>query len=228
MHDAIRARLSYANITATIALFMALGGVSYAALKLPAGSVDTRQLHNGAVTKPKLAAGVLASLAGADGEPGSDGAPGQDGAAGPRGERGEPGPAGPIGPTGPAGPTEGASTDPLPGTEHIDMTLDATAFTTTRAGRLWVSKPISQLVISCSSGGFWDAFLVVDGVRVPGEIVRFGHNGDTYPQITVSGVTGGLAAGEHTAGVGVDCPIGDGAHPNTYTAGNGVSAIVLG
>jgi hypothetical protein len=36
-------------------LFIALGGSSYAALAIPAGSVGTRQLRNGAVTSSKLA-----------------------------------------------------------------------------------------------------------------------------------------------------------------------------
>lgn len=40
---------------AYLALFVALGGTSYAALSLPANSVGTRQLRNGAVTGRKLA-----------------------------------------------------------------------------------------------------------------------------------------------------------------------------
>ena len=43
------------NAIALLALFVALGGTSYAALSLPAGSVGTRELHNGAVTNKKLA-----------------------------------------------------------------------------------------------------------------------------------------------------------------------------
>lgn len=45
----IAARLSYANVTATIALFVSLGGASYAAIVLPANSVGPRQLQTGAV-----------------------------------------------------------------------------------------------------------------------------------------------------------------------------------
>lgn len=43
------------NAIALVALFVALGGTSYAALSLPAGSVGTNQLRNGAVTGRKLA-----------------------------------------------------------------------------------------------------------------------------------------------------------------------------
>ena len=43
------------NIVGYVALFVALGGTSYAAVSLPAGSVGTPQLRNGAVTGRKLA-----------------------------------------------------------------------------------------------------------------------------------------------------------------------------
>jgi hypothetical protein len=43
------------NAIALLALFVALGGTSYAALSLPAGSVGTKQLRNGAVTSRKIA-----------------------------------------------------------------------------------------------------------------------------------------------------------------------------
>ena len=42
-----------------LALFIALGGTSYATLSLPAGSVGTRQLRNGSVTAKKLANGSI-------------------------------------------------------------------------------------------------------------------------------------------------------------------------
>jgi hypothetical protein len=42
-------RLTYANVVATVALFIALGGVSYAAVALPANSVGSTQLQTGAV-----------------------------------------------------------------------------------------------------------------------------------------------------------------------------------
>jgi hypothetical protein len=47
------------NLVAYLALFVALGGTSYAAVNLPAGSVGTRELRNGAVTNQKLAKGSV-------------------------------------------------------------------------------------------------------------------------------------------------------------------------
>jgi hypothetical protein len=41
----IRARLSYSNVVATLALVLALGGVSYAAMKLPKNSVGGKQIR---------------------------------------------------------------------------------------------------------------------------------------------------------------------------------------
>jgi hypothetical protein len=46
--------LTYANVAATIALFVSLGGVSYAAVAIPAHSVGARQLRPGAVTTAAL------------------------------------------------------------------------------------------------------------------------------------------------------------------------------
>ena len=47
-------RLSYANVIATLALFLALGGVGIAATKLPKNSVGTKQLKKNSVTGAKV------------------------------------------------------------------------------------------------------------------------------------------------------------------------------
>jgi hypothetical protein len=48
-----------ANVIAYLALFVALGGTSYAAFSLPAGSVGTSQLRNGSITPIKFNAGKV-------------------------------------------------------------------------------------------------------------------------------------------------------------------------
>jgi hypothetical protein len=65
-----RRKLTYANVVATLALFVALGGASYAAFKLPKNSVGTKQLKNGAVTQPKISAAARSALKGREGPAG--------------------------------------------------------------------------------------------------------------------------------------------------------------
>jgi hypothetical protein len=108
----VRRRLTYANVMATVAVFLALGGGAYAATQLPDRSVGTRQLRRDAVTRSRLAddsvgttqlvhdgvtlnrlsAGVRSLLrrekagsTGPAGAPGTAGAPGAMGAPGARG-----------------------------------------------------------------------------------------------------------------------------------------------
>jgi hypothetical protein len=56
-------RLTYANVMATIALFVALGGASYAATQLPKNSVGTKQLKKEAVTGAKVKPGSIPATA---------------------------------------------------------------------------------------------------------------------------------------------------------------------
>ena len=51
----------YANVTATLALIVALGGTSYAAISLPANSVGSKQLKKRAVTNSKLRPNAVTS-----------------------------------------------------------------------------------------------------------------------------------------------------------------------
>ncbi len=50
----LRARLNYANVTASLALFIALGGTSYAATRLPRDSVASPQLVNRSILSADL------------------------------------------------------------------------------------------------------------------------------------------------------------------------------
>jgi hypothetical protein len=82
--------LSYANVVATLALFVALGGGAYAAVNLPAHSVGARQIKSSAVRSADVR---NASLLAEDFKAGQL----------PTGPRGTQGPAGARGPAGPQG-----------------------------------------------------------------------------------------------------------------------------
>ena len=53
---------SPALVVAVVALFVALGGTTYAATSLPKNSVGTKQLKSGAVTEQKISKATVAAL----------------------------------------------------------------------------------------------------------------------------------------------------------------------
>lgn len=55
----IRRHLTYANLIATIAAFIALGGASYAATQLPRNSVGAKQIKRNAITTAKIKNGAV-------------------------------------------------------------------------------------------------------------------------------------------------------------------------
>jgi hypothetical protein len=62
--EKLRQHLTYANVTATLALFIALGGSSYAALRVSSreiadNSIRSRDVHNHALTRHDLARNTL-------------------------------------------------------------------------------------------------------------------------------------------------------------------------
>jgi hypothetical protein len=89
----MRRHLTFANVMASIAVFVAVGGTSYAAITLPRNSVGERQIKPGAVGATELRTGAVGSraLKNASIRP-------RDLAAATRDALGKPGPAGPAGP----------------------------------------------------------------------------------------------------------------------------------
>jgi hypothetical protein len=81
----ILGKLTYANVMATVAVFIALGGASYAAIKPPKNSVGAKQLKRGAVTPAKLSPASKKALTGPGGPSGATGPQG------PKGDQGGPG-----------------------------------------------------------------------------------------------------------------------------------------
>ncbi|HEY5333843.1 MAG TPA: hypothetical protein VIJ21_09875 [Solirubrobacterales bacterium] len=122
----ITRQLTFANVVACLALFVALGGASYAASKLPKNSVGTKQLKKGAVTAAKV---KPHSLLAKDFKPGQlpRGANGATGAAGPNG---------PQGAVGAPGASAGSSTATLP---HARIALLDANEPITSGGRQQVS-----------------------------------------------------------------------------------------
>jgi hypothetical protein len=104
-------KLTYADVMATVAVFLVLaGGSAYAATKMPAkNSVGSRQIKKGAVTPAKLSAAAKSTLTGPAG------------------------PAGPAGPTGAAGPQgvpglEGAKGSPAPPADTAVVNYEGPSF----------------------------------------------------------------------------------------------------
>ena len=121
-----------------MALFVAIGGASYAAITLPKNSVGAAQIKKSAVTGAKVKAGTLDA---SDFKPGalSAAAAGLAGTQGPTGPAGPQGPTGPTGATGPEGPTFAFSdsqllTSPIQITGNI--TVISCPVTIPRAGLL--------------------------------------------------------------------------------------------
>ncbi len=110
----MRSWLSYANVMATIAVFIALGGTSYA-LSLPRDSVGPREIRSDAVGKSELQRGAVSSGVIRDGAIKK-----RDVSRGAR--RSLRGPQGPVGPPGPAGATYFAAINGLGGQDRGNAT----------------------------------------------------------------------------------------------------------
>ena len=137
-----------------LALFVALGGTSYAAVGLPANSVGTLQLKQNAVTSFKVkdqslkgidfATGAITSIKVKDRTlRGIDFATGQI----PAGPAGTAGPAGPTGPTGPIGPT--GATGPAGAVSSITLQYEIGAAVADNSfGSVQVLCPAGQKAIA--------------------------------------------------------------------------------
>lgn len=138
----MKSGLSYANVMATIAVFIALGGGAYAALALPKNSVGAKQIKKNAVNSSKVKNGSLVAKdfkkgqlpAGATGPKGDAGAPGV------KGDAGTPGQAGPPGPT----VSRSSSVNQVPliddnPTETTVLTIESNQIVTTMQSRIMAS-----------------------------------------------------------------------------------------
>jgi hypothetical protein len=149
MLDRLRARFhrpSPATAIALVALFVALGGTGYAALKLPKNSVGTKQLKNNAVTGAKVKDGSLTAgdfggtlPTGAQGPKGDTGAAGAAGAAGTNGTNGAKGDKGDKGDDGTDG-TNGTGTQGPTGPSGTSLKPKATGGPQTTSGAVTLAN----------------------------------------------------------------------------------------
>ncbi len=224
---------------ALFALFVALGGTSYAALRLPRGSVGTRQIRDRAVTLRKISRRARHALHGAQGPRGAigpaGGSRGATGARGSRGPKGSTGGKGSTGARGPVGPTVGAlgggGAPPALGALP-KRTLASTSITTPATGALVATGLPSRAVVQCPAGVGCTVHLALylDGAPMPGSDETFtgaaGATSPTFPPVQAR--ASGVPAGAHTVsellvettGAGFELPL-VGASPT-------LSAVALG
>jgi hypothetical protein len=222
----LRKRLTYANVIATLALFIALGGTSYAVTALPKNSVGTQQLKKSAVTSVKIKDG---SLVAADFAAGTL-LKGETGATGPTGATGAQGATGPTGPVGSAGFTE-ASADGEVQTDPASAGSQPTSsfsLSTTRAGSLFIigrARVTSTSTSTCpgAESPVWG--LYIDGIAVP----KSGYTGleaTSYDTMTLFGVAPAITAGAHTVSIRVGCSSNSTPGAATYGDYNSEIAVI--
>ena len=198
MLSALRSKLSYANLIATLALFVALGGSSYAAAHLITGkdvknsSLTGKDLKNNSVTGKDvkgIRSGDVAdgSLLGKDFRAGEL-------PAGPKGDTGPAGPAGPAGAT--AGAADGDYPDPPPNPTAV---LEKATIDMPTSGRIYVQGSVRSATGSCtftstapgtSGNCTMTVGLYVDGQPVPNTARSFGNSsasGGTSFSTNISG-----------------------------------------
>jgi hypothetical protein len=209
----IRSKLTYANVMATTAVFITLGGGAYAASALKANSVGSAQLKKGAVTNKKIASNAVTGAKVKDGSllkadfaagqlaVGAAGAKGDTGPKGDTGLKGDKGDAGQQGVQGIPGPTFGTQSIAdsfTPGNFWAEKT-----FTLPTAGRV-LAFGHTRHGFSCGAGGscFVTWALNVDGTYVPGTkrqtpVVPASGSG-TFSMDFQGITTDPLPAGDHT------------------------------
>ncbi len=218
MLNGLRSRLTYANVVATGALFVALGGGAYALTGVP----DRGGVFHGCVSNKTSVLRVVKSASscqkakgrgkrrtpgefavswsqqGPRGFQGLQGVQGAQGSAGLKGDKGD---------QGPAGPTQAFAAAALNGSipsstpDSGDFT-NTTTVTTPTSGRLFAFAR-GVYAVACTAGTGVQLGLYVDGtpVHASGRAIVAG----TATDISVWGLSDTVSAGTHTVSLRSDC-----------------------
>ena len=201
----LRKRLTFSNVIALLALFIALGGTSYAVTALPKNSVGTQQLKKNAVTGVKVKNGSLSSAdfaAGTllKGDTGASGATGATGATGPQGATGAAGPAGAqyssVDGDSQTNPIESNAVSVASGTIYLDQAGKYAMF----------ARFDTTLTANMCAGGDPVLFLSTDGTVLAKSARTFLDSGSTWDDFVLFGkMNVAQAAGNHTARIMAGC-----------------------
>ena len=178
---------SAATVIATLALFVALGGTSYAAVALAPNSVGSAQLKDGAVQSSDIKDGAVGSSDIASGAiqasdlskvatKALDGKDGKDGAQGPAGPAGPAGARGPAGPAGADGSGSGGGTGLASCTFVRDVNATPTSHTVCKDATLYVLSLGSAARYGDFSGSDASGMSFGNGIFGPSPINRRGIN----------------------------------------------------
>ena len=172
----LRVRLSYANVMATIAVFIALGGSSYAAINLPRNSVGASEIRTGAVRSSEIKdRSIRTRDLSTSTREALRGQAGVQGPAGPQGATGAQGPAGPTywaavnsGGGRMGGNSTGGNHDPDTGIYHLRFgqdvsTCGAAASLAAVPGGAVTNPPAGRATVAPEPGGLIVRTYDVDG-----------------------------------------------------------------
>jgi hypothetical protein len=194
----MRRHLTFSNVTALLALFVALGGVSYAAIALPKNSVGAKQLKASSVNSAKVKDG---SLQASDFKSGTLGA-------------GSTGPAGQTGPMGPPGSSVSAAPSVVPAasiTNSIGQNIPKNAFVsasfdTETFDTQGLHSAGAPARLTAPIGGFYEVFATVafDASSTTGiRTMEIAANGTTGTAIAADSSPGVVAGAQYLSATGL-------------------------
>jgi len=203
----LRARLSYANIAASAALVLAMGGFATASIGSSSAVIRAcYEKHGGAlrVIGPNAHCSSKHEITLSWNAQGIQGIPGSTGGTGVAGTVGATGSTGDTGATGPAGPTAGAATtgpNTPSGTPNSAFS-GSTTITTTAPSRLLLTGFVNNTIVVCGPSVCTQTWgLYLNGQPVVGSaqsISQGASSSSNIRSITTTAITGLMPAGTYT------------------------------